>query len=141
MRSEAMSHDRGYRMEQSAVCRWSNPKTILVVTNLLEGPSVILHATNQARLNRAKILLVHVTQPSTSRAEPGCRVAQAALENMLKTFEREGIPCESFMLRGIPTEEIQSLVKSRGVDRVLVGARNARGVERLLMGSVAEELD
>src|ERR1035437_7746397 len=134
-------------MTQSIVRRWSNPETILVVTNLLEGPSVMLHATYQARLSGAKILLVHVVRPSTLRSDPGAgmpcmlpspalRVVQATLDNMVRAFEREGILCE----RVIPTEQIPLLVKCRGVERVLVAARNARGVERLLMGSVAEEL-
>jgi nucleotide-binding universal stress UspA family protein len=138
-------------MTQSIVRRWSNPETILVVTNLLEGPTVMLHATYQARLSGAKILLVHVIRPSTLRADPGLgmpstlpspalRVVQATLDNMVRAFEREGILCEPVILCGIPTEQIPLLVKCRGVERVLVAARNARGVERLLMGSVAEEL-
>jgi nucleotide-binding universal stress UspA family protein len=138
-------------MTQSTVLRWSNPKTILVVTNLIEGPSVMLHATYHARLSGAKILLVHVIRPSTSRADPGpgmpsvlpssaLRVVQATLDKMVRAFEQEGILCEPVILRGIPTEQIPLLVKSRGVERVLVAARSARGVERLLMGSPAEEL-
>src|ERR1035441_2948679 len=146
-----MPQDLRCHMTQNAVRRWSNPETILVVTNLLEGPSVMLHATYQARLSGAKILLVYVIQPSTLRAGPGAgmpstmpspalRVVQAALDNMVRAFERERILCEPVILRGIPTEQISSLVKSRSVERVLVAARSARGVERLLMGSVAEEL-
>jgi nucleotide-binding universal stress UspA family protein len=138
-------------MTQSTVRRWSNPETILVVTNLRDGPSVMLHATYQARLSGAKILLVHVIRPSTLRAGPGpgmpstlpspaLRVVQATLDDMVTAFEREGILCEPLILRGIPAEQIALLVKSRGVGRVLVANRNARGVERLLIGSVAEEL-
>ena len=138
-------------MTQSLVRRWSTPETILVVTNLLEGPSVMLHATYQARLSGAKIVLVHVIRPSTLRADPGAgmpctlpspslRVVQETLDQMTRAFEREGILCEPMILRGIPTEQIPLLVKSRRVERVLVAARNARGVERLLMGSVAEGL-
>ena len=138
-------------MTKSTVLRWSNPKTILVVTNLLEGPSMMLHAAYQARLSGAKILLVHVIRPSTLRSDPAAampsmlpspalRVVQAALDNMVTAFEREGILCEPVILRGVPTEQIPILVKCRGVERVLVVNRNARGVERLLMGSIAEEL-
>lgn len=138
-------------MTQSTVRRWSNPETILVVTNLLEGPSVMHHATYQARLSGAKILLAHVIQPFTLRADPGSgmpsilpspvfRVVQATLDNMARAFQRDGIPCEPTILRGIQTEQVPLLVKSRGVDRVLIAARGARGVERLLMGSPAEEL-
>ena len=146
-----MPQGQGCHMMQSIVRRWSNPETILVVTNLLEGPSVMLHATYQARLSGAKILLVHVIRPFTLRADPDAgmpctlpspalRVVQTTLDQMTRAFEREGILCEPVILRGIPTEQIPLLIKSRGVERVLVANRNARGVERLLMGSVAEEL-
>jgi nucleotide-binding universal stress UspA family protein len=138
-------------MTQSAVRRWSNPETILVVTNLLERPSMMLHAAYQARLSRAKIVLAHVIRPSSLRTEPSVampstlpspavRVVQATLNNMVRAFELEGILCEPVILRGALTEQIPLLVRSRSVDRVLVAARNARGVERLLMGSIAEEL-
>jgi nucleotide-binding universal stress UspA family protein len=138
-------------MTQSGVRRWSNPETILVVTNLLEGPSVLLHAIYQARLSGAKVLLVHVIRPTNARADagsgvlstlpsPALRIVQATLDNMTRGFQREGILCEPVILRGISTEQIPLLVKRRGVERVLVASRNARGVERLLMGSPAEEL-
>ena len=54
--------------------------------------------------------------------------------------QREGILCESVVLNGLPAEQIPALVKSRGVDRVIVATRIESGVERLLDGSVAEDL-
>jgi len=138
-------------MTQSTIRRWSNPEVILVATTLLEGPSVMLHAVYQAKLSGARILLVHVVRPSDLRASsnaatpfvlpsPAFCAVQVALNQMAKTFQREGIPCEPIILRGVAVEQISLLVKSRVVDRVIVGTRSARGVERLLTGSVAEEL-
>ena len=43
---------------QSTVVHWSSPQLILVATNLHEGQSLLLHAIFQARLSKAKVLLV-----------------------------------------------------------------------------------
>jgi hypothetical protein len=47
-------------MRDSAIERWCHPKRILVATNLMEGPAVMLEAVQQAKQSHAEILLVHV---------------------------------------------------------------------------------
>ena len=131
--------------------RWSKPEVILVATNLLEGPALMLHAVSQAKLSGAKILLVHVIRPAYLRANadhglpfvlpgPSLRTAQAMLDEIVRQFQCEGVLCEPIVLKGLPEEQIPALIRSRHVDRVLVATRNPRGVERLLERSVAEEL-
>jgi nucleotide-binding universal stress UspA family protein len=138
-------------MTQSAIVRWSNPKVILVATNLFEGYPLIMHAIYQAKLSQARVLLVHVISPSYLITETNCtppfvppspafRVIRAKLDEIAKEFEWEGITCEPIVLKGLPEEEIPSFVKSGSVDRVIVATRNASGVARLLGVSVAEEL-
>ena len=138
-------------MKQSAMIRWSNPETILVATNLLEGNNLATHAIDQARHSRAKVLLVHVIPGPGSMTETSFEIEfrlpeslvrgpKTRLEEIAKKFERDGIECEPIVLTGIPEEEIARLVKSRFVDRVIVADRIASGVARLIAGSVAEEL-
>jgi len=138
-------------MIDSALYRWSHPKRILVATNLLDGPSVMLHAVQQAKISHAEILLVHVIRPAQFRVGrdseqpfvlpgPALRAAQAALNQLTCTFEREGILCEPIILKGNPVDQISLLVKDRDVDRVIVASEVHRGIERLLIGSLAEEL-
>jgi len=138
-------------MTQSAIVRWSNPKMILVATKLLEGSSFILHAINQAKLSKAKVLLVHVTSPSNMRTESRDEVQAIVphfhagslmdkMDEMVEAFERAGVECEPLFLRGLPEKQIPLLVKARSVDRVIVSNRNMSGVSRLLEGSVAEAL-
>ncbi len=138
-------------MAQSAILRWSNPKVILVATSLVDGHALILQAIYQARLSKARVLLVHVIPQSgvMSEANFGARAllpgrvvgdSRAKLDEMARLFQLEGVECEPIALRGIPEEEIQQLVRSRSVDRVIVAARNASGVARLVGMSVADEL-
>ena len=138
-------------MAQSAVVRWANPAKILVATNLLEGQTLILHAIDQAMLSRASVLLVHVIGPSSLRVDSPMDTAcvvpsftlqsvKAKLDEAAREFQRAGILCESVVLGGLPTTQISLLVRSRDIDRVIVGKRYASGVARLVEESVAEEL-
>ncbi len=138
-------------MTQSSIVRWSNPRVILVATNLLEGNGFSLHAINQARLSNSKVLLVHVIQSCLARTEsmdemptivPLYQVVSplAKLNEMADAFQRAGIDCDQIVLRGNPEKQIPLLVKARSVDRVIVSNRNMSGVSRFLEGSVAEEL-
>jgi nucleotide-binding universal stress UspA family protein len=138
-------------MTQNAVVRWSAPKVILVATDFLEGHRMMLHAIYQAKLSRAKVLLVHVVpQPGGLMAAqmeippvlPGLLLASVN-ENMsefVRAFRQEGIECEPVVLTGHPGEQISLLAKSRAVDRVVVSTRNTNGIARLKEESVAEEL-
>lgn len=138
-------------MAPSPIVRWSDPKVILIATNLVEDHTFMLHAIHQATLSRAKVLLVHVIPPFCLRTEAvyGTPIVQpslvvrnvrAKLEELATEFQWEGIECEPIILNGLPEEQIPLFVKSRVVDRIIVAARTASGVERLIGGSVAEPL-
>jgi nucleotide-binding universal stress UspA family protein len=138
-------------MAQSTIVRWSDPKVILVATNLAEDHAFMLHAIHQASASRAKVLLVHVIPPFHLRAEAvygiqnnesslAIRNVRAKLDELAVEFEWEGIECEPVILNGLPEEQIPLFVKSRIVDRIIVASRSASGVERLMGGAVAEAL-
>ena len=139
-----------YALAQSTVGRWSSPELILFITEFFEGPKPILHAIYQAKLTGAKVLHVHVIPSQLQatanngfrrdmlRSEPG--TVRAKMEQMVSEFQREGILCESVVLHGVSQEQIPALVKSRGVDRVIVGTRIETGGSRFLDESLAEDL-
>jgi nucleotide-binding universal stress UspA family protein len=138
-------------MVESTIVRWSNPKVILVATNLVDDHTFNLYVISQAKLSRARVLLVHVIPPFYLRHESVygtpfvqpvivVRNARARLDEMAAALREEGIECEAIVLTGFPEEQIPLFLKSRPVDRVIVSARNATGVERLIGGSVAEAL-
>lgn len=138
-------------MKQSNVSRWIDPELILYATNLLEGLGPLLHVAYQAKLSGSKVLLVHVAPPSYLRANldhglpfilpsPELPAVRAKMDQMVREFERSGVCCESVILKGLPSEEIPILVKARGVDRVVVTTRDGGRLERLLEGSVADDL-
>lgn len=138
-------------MRETSMERWCHPKLIVVATNLLEGPAVMLEAVQQAKHSRAQILLVHVIRPSASTPKvdrhlprfvpsPALELARADLNLLARQFQYEGVLCEPILLEGHPAEQIERLVSSRNVDRVIVAASGHRGVEHLILGSLTEAL-
>ncbi len=138
-------------MKETKTHQWSSPDLILVATNLHDGPYLVPHAIAQARLSAAKVLLAYVLEPEYLRTSPTegapfvlpgptLHAAQDKLNQFVKEFQANGIVCEPLVLKGRPQEQISTLVNERGVDRVIVGTRAAQALERLLLGSVAEDL-
>lgn len=131
--------------------RWCCPKTILVATNLLEAPSYLEQVIHQSQRSGARVLLVHVARPACGRkgmdelrshllANRSLEPVIATLHGMAKILRQGGVVCDSVILSGNPAEQIPLEAKARNVDRVMVATRGASGAERLLTGSVAEEL-
>jgi nucleotide-binding universal stress UspA family protein len=138
-------------MKSNLIHRWGNPDTILLATNLLDTPHLLPHAIVQAKLSQAKVLLAHVVEPSYLRTNPPdgppfvmpgptVRSVQSELNRIVKQFQWEGILCEPIVLKGLSNEQIAALVLEREVDRVIVGTRSAETLDRILLGSVADDL-
>jgi nucleotide-binding universal stress UspA family protein len=138
-------------MDEAVLHRWENPDTILLATNLQDSPHLVPHAIAQAKLSGAKILLVHVIELEYLRTNPAqgppfvipgpaVRAVQTKLNLIVKQFQKEGIVAEPIVLKGTAEEEISALIRERAVDRVIVGTRSAEIMERILLGSVAENL-
>jgi nucleotide-binding universal stress UspA family protein len=138
-------------MKNVIIHRYVDPNTILVATSLHDVPHLIPHAIAQAKLSCAKVLLVHVVEPAYLRTNPvdgmpfvlpnpSLRSIQGKLNQITKQFQQDGILCEPIALRGMPAEQISMLIQSRKVDRVIIGTKSAKSLDRILVGSVAEDL-
>jgi nucleotide-binding universal stress UspA family protein len=138
-------------MEAEKLLHWTDPRLILAATNLADEGVLAYQAASEGRENGAKILLVHVLRPSSSQSRlnppantPITTSRQAAawhvLDRMAKMIDWQGAACEPMLLEGDPAEEITKVVRERAIDRVVVATRSARGLDRLIAGSVAEAL-
>jgi nucleotide-binding universal stress UspA family protein len=54
--------------------------------------------------------------------------------------EREGVKATTFLLKGIPFEQIIHLAKSLQVNLIVMGTYGRRGADRILIGSVSERV-
>jgi nucleotide-binding universal stress UspA family protein len=66
------------------------------------------------------------------------READAALGRIRSMAE--GVNLETVILEGKPAAEIVKYATENGIDLIVIGTRGKRGFERLLLGSVAEQI-
>ena len=109
---------------------WCTPEVILGVTTLSDEQVLLPHLINQARQSGAKIILAHAQstqgerncrKPSLARPISGVRQTRVALDRMARQLQWLGFTCEPILLSGPPELEIPYLVRSCGVDRVVLG--------------------
>ena len=126
-------------------------KSVLLATDLSPASVKPLHhALAIARHYGAKLYIAHVVSPipylmaGAGALEFGCEGASRDLQ----TLERElvhdgsldGLDREFIMRRGGIWEELQEIILEKQIDLVVIGTRGRRGIEKLLLGSVAEQI-
>jgi len=53
---------------------------------------------------------------------------------------KEAGKVEPAILKGIPTEEILNYAEKNDIDLIMMGTKGLKGIEKLLIGSVAENV-
>lgn len=132
---------------QSARVRFHN---ILVATDFTASSGKALRvAIAAARRFAAKIHIVHVATPVVYAADLSMapvtmeRVITGARESMKEWGSHpllSGIKHKETVLEGALVQELQKYVYDKRIDLVVVGTAGRRGVERLFMGSAAENI-
>ena len=101
------------------------------------------YAESQARAFNAAIILLHVMPPerhSDETVSPHEAQARTYLEVMIARLRSEGIAAQSLLRSGQPAEVILHEIEAQRADLVILGSSARRGLSRLLLGSVAEEI-
>jgi nucleotide-binding universal stress UspA family protein len=76
-------------------------------------------------------------------AEVATRVstaAQKALDNAVDTRKDRGVQLTALLRDGVPWEEIVNVANELQVDMIVIGTHGRRGLSRVLLGSVAENV-
>lgn len=94
------------------------------------------HAVALAEHHRASLAIAFVWTPSTDGGDKQSWRRQ--LEDIRPA--NPGIPYTHIFLEGDPASEIVRYAHDAGVDLIVMGTHGRTGVERLLMGSVAEKV-
>ena len=126
-------------------------KSVLVATDFsATSQTALRHALAIARHYGAKFYLAHVVS-SLPIALAGPDAMNAAtdaawrdsryLENqLLESGALKGLRYEVIVRRGDVWGELSQVISQEGVDLVVTGIRGRRGVRKLLLGSVAEQI-
>ena len=125
---------------------------ILVPTDGSDGMTrVIEHAVNLADAHDAAIDAVYVVN-SASYAGLPMESSWEGIDEMLREDAEEavatvhdagdarGVPVTTAVLEGTPSREIVKYAEQRGCDLVVMGTHGRGGIDRLLLGSVAEKV-
>ena len=123
---------------------------ILVAT---DGSKMNLDAVEEAlRIGRAcgsPVHAVYVSDTSTLESGPADMMIGDAWDVMQREAEEAldrvrgkagGVLLETVILEGKPAEEIVKYAREKGIDLIVIGTQGKRGIERLLLGSVAENI-
>jgi nucleotide-binding universal stress UspA family protein len=124
-------------------------KHILVATDFGEPAQDALEsAIALATATEAKITLMHVFHVARPAydvlvalpiAELAGR-ARSALDTALAAAKQRHANCESLFQTGEPAERIADAATDLGADLVVIATHGRRGLERMLLGSVAEKV-
>jgi len=126
-------------------------KSVLLATDLSPASIKPLHqALSIARHYEAKLYIAHVVSPvpylmSGPEAlelgrEGAAEDVRQLQRDLLHQDSLNGLDHEFIIRTGAVWNELESIVVERQIDLVVVGTHGRRGIEKLLLGSVAEEV-
>lgn len=129
-----------------------NVRRILVATDFAESAEQALdYATELARTQAAELVLLHVyveppPYPEVASAQVATiyeeqrRWVETALEERGRRARGAGLLARSLVRTGSPAAVIARTAEEEGADMVVVGTHGRSGLDRLLLGSVAERV-
>jgi nucleotide-binding universal stress UspA family protein len=99
------------------------------------------HALGLAEKYKASVTFVYVYTPG-GEGDDGTGADRKYWRNQLEQIRPSNpeIPVSHVMLEGDPATEIVRYAADAGIDVIVVGTHGRTGVDRLLMGSVAEKV-
>ncbi len=96
---------------------------------------------------QARLTLIHVIHiPHLAEAEVGAYMGtidtrtEQAMDDLQKDPIDAGVKVERMIVHGTPWQEIVRVADAKTVDMIIVGTHSRRGVQRALLGSVAEKI-
>jgi nucleotide-binding universal stress UspA family protein len=131
-------------------------RTIVVATDFSElGDRALDAAFRLAADHGARVLLVHVVEevrlpnplyahyqptPTPEQRRSAAAAVREALRERVPAAYRERVPYEAVVAEGDPAEEIVRVASEAGASLAVLASRGRRGVERLVLGSVADRV-
>jgi nucleotide-binding universal stress UspA family protein len=133
-------------------------KTILVPHDFSSSANhAAAIARDESKLHNARLLLLHVIElpgsltpetvivPDATGAPVNVReyavgMAEVHLQDIVARLAKDGVTATPFIRVGNPVDEINRIIDEEHVSLVVMGTHGRSGLEKLLVGSVAERV-
>ncbi len=73
-------------------------------------------------------------------AEKEMHTAEKNAKEVKEAAQKEGVPVQAFVMTGKPADAVVEIAKDKKADFIVLGSHGRTGLEKLLMGSVAERV-
>ncbi len=84
--------------------------------------------------------IVHSQMPRDVIAEKELKEAEKNAKAVKEAARKEGVAVEAFIMGGKPSDAIVQTAKEKNADIIMLGSHGKTGIDKLLMGSVAERV-
>lgn len=127
------------------------PRKILLATDFSPASEAAQpHALTIAGHYRSDLYIAHVISPEAMDLLPPETMArklqqargsaEQRLEPLLTAGRQKGISCQPLIGEGAIWDVLLDMINQNGIDLIIVGTHGSRGLEKLLLGSVAEKV-
>ena len=97
-----------------------------------------LRISKSYNIRMAALYVVNV--PSTSEQAELIKYGEKVLDEVVEDGKKNGIAVQRILKLGSPSETILNVAKSLKVHTIVVGSEGRKGIKRVLLGSVAENV-
>ena len=97
-----------------------------------------LKITKSYNIRMAALFVVNV--PSTSERDELIKYGEKVLDEVVEDGKKMGVDVQKILKLGSPAETILNVSKSLKVHTIVMGSEGRKGIKRVLLGSVAENV-
>jgi nucleotide-binding universal stress UspA family protein len=104
---------------------------------------------NSARLTVIAVVPADIAMPTDvdfaaiqreKLADQEMQIAEKNARTAKEAAQKDGVDAQAFVMSGKPADAIMEIAKDKAADLIVVGSHGRTGLDRLLMGSVAERV-
>jgi nucleotide-binding universal stress UspA family protein len=127
------------------------PKNILLATDFSPASEAALpHALALASHYASNLYVAHVISPelmdflppeeTATKLQQARSFTEQKLEPLLSAARQKGISCQPLIGEGAIWDALLEMIRQNSIDLIILGTHGRRGLRKMLLGSVAEEV-